>query len=119
MEQSAKQGSGLVGDVFSAYLPYVPLFIQEEPKIKIVLLQRPCGQVVQSFMAKTPHTNHWQAHTGLQESHEWQSSPFDLAFPKYNTSLTKQQAVEKYCDMYLEQGSRLLESYPDNIRKET
>ncbi|KAK3280037.1 hypothetical protein CYMTET_12106 [Cymbomonas tetramitiformis] len=105
----------LVGDVWSAHLPYIDAYIKLAPETKVIALERDRTKVVESFDAKTPGRNHWQ---DWYEGARWKADNFwDPCFPTYNRNLTKREAIGAYWDDYHVELDRLVAQYPDNVRK--
>jgi hypothetical protein len=88
----------LVGDVWSAHLPYAEQYLKLDPTAKLVVLERPRAQVVASFANKSSPRgvteaqcmaavdgqprcrNHWQQwHAGAW----WDTDSWDAFFPKF------------------------------------
>lgn len=67
----------LVGAVHYVYLPYAEEYIAQDPSVKIVVLERPREEVVQSWLRFTVGTNHWQPPTSRAQN-RWERS-----FPSY------------------------------------
>lgn len=88
-----------LGDVSFYNLPYVDLFLKQDPNTKFILLKRNREAVVKSFLKKTRGMNHWN------EPYLWdpgtRESPWDKSFPKFTTR-TKAEAIGQYWDYYYE-----------------
>ncbi|MGN6546966.1 MAG: hypothetical protein ACTHK7_18065 [Aureliella sp.] len=65
LERLARESdAGLVGDVASFYLPYLPYLLEASEDIRVVCLRRPRHEVIASFIAWLERTeslpvNHW------------------------------------------------------------
>jgi hypothetical protein len=69
----------LVGAVHYVYLPYAEEYIAQDPSVKIVVLERPREEVVQSWLRFTVGTNHWQPPASRPQN-RWERS-----FPSYSS----------------------------------
>ena len=67
----------LVGAVHYVYLPYAEEYIMQDPSVKIVVLERPREEVIQSWLRFTAGTNHWQPSPSRPQN-RWERS-----FPSY------------------------------------
>lgn len=56
----------VVAAVSSVGLAYAHEYIALDPSVKIIVLLRPCNEVVASFMDKSKGRNHWQTHQHRQ-----------------------------------------------------
>lgn len=102
-----------IGDVHSAYLPYLEKFIKDIPDIRIVCTLRDTDKVVRSFENKIgPQINHWLDHKG--EDGWIVNKKWDPTFPKYEIT-DRHRAIEQYVTDYKEEINRLCEKYPKNI----
>jgi hypothetical protein len=101
-----------IGDVHSAYLPYLEQLIKDIPNVKIVCIQRPNDEVVRSFEKKIgPNKNHWYDHKG----DGWEvDTAHDPTFPTYKIK-NRRQAITKYVIDYDKEIKRLAYRHPDNI----
>lgn len=87
---------GVVGDVGSFWLPYLPFILIRYPATRVACLRRPREEVVASFLRKTGRRNHWMSHDGR----EWERDPlWDRVFPKYEAA-SKEEAIGVYWDDY-------------------
>lgn len=101
----------LVGDVASAYLPYVEYILAAYPKVKFICLQRERTATIESFMKKNSATNHWMDHDGNQ----WQVNKWDACFPKYSAA-SKAEAIGLYWDEYYKWAAKLQANHPTVFR---
>ena len=102
-----------MGDVHSAYLPYLERFIVDIPDIKIVCSLRDSQEVTDSFERKIgPKTNHWHDH---KIESEWQENKlWDPTFPTYEP-MERNKAIFKYAEYYRSHINMLAKKYPENI----
>ena len=104
----------VVGDVASYYLPYCRRILQMHPETRFLCLERPREQVIESFMRKTPGTNHWQPHDGQGK---WRlCSTYDKNFPKYPDAGDKRKAIGAYWDEYQHEATILERELPECFR---
>ena len=135
----------VVASVSSVGLAYVHEYIALHPTVKIVILLRPCNEVVSSFITKSKGRNHWQKHQNKSESgggHVDKSivqrdKTWDGAFPNMSdaecrlvmkddntaTSEDKKQhrpdkswAIRAYCKLYDDVARELADRYPECVR---
>ena len=106
--------SRFVGDMMSAYLPYVEALIALEPTIKFVSVYDDPALEIESLMHLRPHTNIYQTHDGIVYQHD---PLYDRSAPKYGPELGKADAVQRFVEMYAETTSALAEKYPENFYK--
>lgn len=106
-----------VGDVHSAYLPYLERFISDIPSIKIVCTRRNRQDVVHSFERHIangidPNRHHWYEHKGRGG---WNVDPeWDPAFPKYEIK-DRKKAILRYAEDYDKSIDKLAANYPENV----
>lgn len=122
----------LVGDVWSAHLPYAEQYLKLDPTAKLVVLERPRSEVVASFANKSSPRgateaqcmaaaegqprcrNHWQQwRAGVW----WDADNWDAFFPNFPGKLTRLEAIGRYWDMYAREAERLLFKFPMAVRK--
>jgi len=114
-------GNMLVGDVWSAHLPYIEAYINEDPSIKVIVLERDREGVVQSFMKKTSvdvlrnHWMPWEEGVGWEKDDMW--DPFFPKFPNTDGNMTREKAIGLYWDLYHKETERLVKLYPMNVIK--
>lgn len=101
----------IVGDVASAYLPYVDYLLAAYPQVKFICLQRARAATIESFMQKTLQRNHWIEHDGTV----WQVDEWDACFPKYQAA-SKQEAIGLYWDEYYTIAAQYQSLYPMHFR---
>ncbi len=103
-----------IGDVSSSWLPHLQtVFSYSEARVRVVALQRPRAEVVESFLRKTGTKNHWRVH----DVSSWHPDPiWDPVFPNLNQSLSKEEAIGAYWDEYHECLAKLQSERPDAIR---
>ncbi len=106
-----------VGDVSSAYLPYLEETFRQLPDVRVVCMKRPCEEVAQSFgnwldRVHVVPTDHWSQ----QPADGWYHDPvWSVMFPKYAVSC-REEGIRQYWNDYYEQVDSLLHRFPDNIR---
>lgn len=94
----------LDGEVASYFLPYVRGINDMVENVKFICLKREKQQVIDSFMKKTPVTNHWCEYT---EGGEWKKDKeWYECFPKYNIS-DKKEAISMYWESYYKEAETL------------
>lgn len=98
----AKRKAEVVGDVFSAYLPYCTQIHRECEEVRFICLRRDRQGTINSFMKKIGPANHWTEHDGTR----WISDPWDRCFPKYGESRIE-VAIGRYWDDYYSQAQEL------------
>ena len=81
----------LVGAVHYVYLPYAEEYIAQDPSVKIVVLERPREEVVQSWLRFTVGTNHWQPPASRTQN-RWERS-----FPSYRYVVFAQHQFRFAC----------------------
>jgi hypothetical protein len=107
----------LIGDVASFYLPYVDAAIALEPSIRVVVLERPREEVVESFVRWLDRVhalplNHWAA----EPAPGWHHDPvWSRIFPKYPIA-DREEAIRRYWDEYHETATTLAKRFPENVR---
>jgi hypothetical protein len=103
-----------VGDMMSAYLPYVEALISIDPTVKFVCLYSTMDAEVESLLSVDPHTNIFQEHQGISYQY---NQIYDRSVGKSDSRMTKIDAVRNYVEMYAEESSRLENQYPSNFRR--
>ena len=112
-----RRGGAVVADVASFYLPYVEAALDQEPTLRVVCLERPRAEVVDSFarwmgtVLPLP-TNHWAASPpdGVYHDPVW-----SRIFPKYpETDLAA--CVGRYWDEYRDRVADLARRHPGRVR---
>lgn len=103
-----------VGDLMSAYLPYVEALISIDPTVKFVCLYSTMADEVESLLSVDPHTNIFQEHQGISYQH---NHIYDRSVGKSDSRMTKIDSVKNYVEMYMEESSRLANQYPSNFRR--
>jgi hypothetical protein len=93
------------GDVSFYNLPYCTDLQKLYTNIKFIILKRDRQETINSYIAKTPGRNHWQAHDGSS----FRFCNWDKCYPKFNAN-NKADAIGMYWDMYYEQCSKLDQS---------
>jgi hypothetical protein len=74
-------------------------------------MERPCEEVVASYLKWTPRKNHWMEHDGSQ----WKHDPlWDKAYPKF-AAQSKEEAILQYCIEYAQQARALQSKHPNHI----
>lgn len=134
----------IIATVSSVGLAYAHEYIALDPRTKILILLRPCEEVVASFMTKSRGRNHWQKHVHVKSKEEdkvQRDKTWDNAFPNMSNSecqevmtaaatdnntlasTNEQQhrpekiwAIRAYCKLYEEVANQLAKHYPDNVR---
>jgi hypothetical protein len=112
--------------VGSSALPYVHEYLAADPGVRVVVLERPRGEVVASFMAKTGRRNHWQRPPPSPAPWPWSpDKTWDIAFPKLppladgelvSPEEGKAAAIGAYWDLYHQVAAGLCEQYPGRVR---
>lgn len=135
----------IIATVSSVGLAYTHEYIALDTSVKILILLRPCEEVVASFMTKSRGRNHWQKHIHAKSKEEvkvQRDKTWDNAFPNMSnsecqevmvaaaidnntrTSTNEQHhnrpekiwAIRAYCKLYKEVANQLAQHYPDNVR---
>eukprot|EP00984_Skeletonema_dohrnii_P036797 scaffold38181_cov189-Skeletonema_dohrnii-CCMP3373.AAC.1 len=135
----------VIATVSSVGLAYAHEYIALNTSVKILILLRPCEEVVASFMTKSRGRNHWQKHihcTNKEAVKVQRDKTWDNAFPNMSndechlvvsattaidnstpTSTNEQHhrpekiwAIRAYCKLYNEVANQLEQHYPDNVR---
>jgi hypothetical protein len=107
----------LVGDVGMYYLPYITSLIysfKRTHNVKFVIMERNIDEVVESYIEKfrIQGNNPLQQHDGST----WRLVPdWDLAFPKYSSNLSLEDAVYSYCRDYSRLSTSVKETHPENV----
>ncbi|MFV0446666.1 MAG: glycosyltransferase family 2 protein [Planctomycetaceae bacterium] len=112
-----RRNAAVVGDVASFYLPYLDAAFQHDPTLKVICLQRPRAEVVDSFsrwldIVEPLPTNHWSAcpPTGVYHNPVWSQ-----IFPKYpDPDLFG--CIGRYWDDYQGRVSQLQSRWPERIQ---
>ncbi len=102
----------VVGDVGFYWLPYVDPMISSFQRLKFICLRRAKDETVRSYIRKTEGRNHWMRHDGRQYQKDvlW-----DRCYPKFEAT-SKEEALEKYWEMYYETAALLEKKYPEIFR---
>ncbi len=98
----------LVGDVALYYLNYLEFFLRRLPNLKIVHIHREKALVVESFMTRTLGRNHWMTSDPEAEKDE----RWDSCFPKFEKATSKEEAISRYYNDYLERVTEITSKYP-------
>lgn len=100
-----------VGDVSSAFLPYLDYICGRYTGVRVVVLKRARGEVVKSFVWKTRKVgwNLWGKFGG-EKGGKWADM-----HPKYDCD-SKEEALGMYWDNYYRDVKKLVLKYPDNVR---
>ena len=108
-----KAGLQLYGDVGFYYLPHVKDLVGLLPGVRFVCLKRDRQEVIDSFCRYLPDDlNHWQTHV----DDTYRRSNWDLSYPKYDASLSREEAIGAYWDDYYAEAQRLEASMPECFR---
>ncbi len=100
----------VVGDVFSAYLPYCKQIVNRCEDVRFLCLQRDREETIASFLKKAGPANHWIQHDGRR----WISDPWDRCFPSYDeTDIEK--AIGRYWDDYYELAEEFVRTLGDSF----
>lgn len=109
------QRIGVVGDVWSAHLPYVLEYMRwsdtHRVPVRFVVTQRECDKVADSFAKLLgENKNHLQTGTGVKPN------IFDQTFPNYSSRVSMHTALFAYCEAYYATTQILQRIYPDQFR---
>ncbi|NKC11942.1 MAG: hypothetical protein GKR94_06990 [Gammaproteobacteria bacterium] len=102
-------GEGMIGDVHSAWLPYVEHALAASQDVKIICLRRARAAVIQSFLDWLDPVEHW---TPAKET----KSLWSDCFPTYPDLHDRREALSRYWDAYYVRVSQLMRHYPRRIR---
>jgi hypothetical protein len=94
--------SDFVGDVSFYHLPFLEMFMDKNPDIKIVVLKRDKQEVISSFKRKAPLNDHWRNHDGKT----FVKTLWDKCFPKFDAD-SREQAISLYYDDYYVECEKL------------
>jgi hypothetical protein len=94
-----------------SYLPYVETLLSLDPTIHFLSLVRNRTEIVRSFEKKVgAKGNRWQRHDGTGQ---WERKlPWDEAFPKFDHSETRHEAIGAYVDLYRTMEHKLQLRFP-------
>lgn len=106
-------GVPIVGDVASWNLNYIEPLMRHFPALRVICLERPKAEVVESWERK------WGAYNLVQHPMSWQAEwhtdeQFDDAFPKFYTD-SRREALELYWHYYREEIRRLQLKHPHHV----
>lgn len=90
--------AGVVVDVAFYLLPYLEHLRVALPDLRIICLERDRGEVIESYLRKTPGRNHWTATDSVHRG-EVQADPvWDRCYPSFDAP--KRAAIGRYWDLY-------------------
>jgi hypothetical protein len=111
-----RRSEPIVGDDASLYLPYLDEALSAEPDLRVICLQRPRDEVIDSFgrwldRVHPVPTDHWTTRPQPGRHHH---PVWSTIFPKYDEP-TRQAGIGRYYDDYYRQVARLQEACPDRV----
>jgi hypothetical protein len=100
----------IAADVAWFYLPYVESILRQVPEARVICLERPKHEVVDSFLRKlSPGVNHWS------DDPERKRHRLDGCFPHYDARLGLAAAIGRYWDEYKERVAALRREHPGQV----
>jgi hypothetical protein len=109
--------ASIVADVAPFYLPYLEQAIALEPGIRVICLERPCEEVVASFLRWSEAvgplpTDHWADRPAAG----WHHDPiWTRAFPQYVEG-DRAARLRRYWTEYHDAAGALTARFPENFR---
>lgn len=106
----AGRDAPVAADVAWFYLPYIPAILQQNPDARVICLERPRQEVIDSFLRKLGNgVNHWTT------SQDRRVHRLDDCFPKYDSRLPLPEAIGRYWDDYRDRVANLCHNFPKQV----
>lgn len=90
--------AGVVVDVGFYLLPYLAQLRAALPGLKVICLERDRGEVIASYLRKTPARNHWTSLDSPHRGPEREDPVWDPCYPHFDAP--KPAAIGRYWDLY-------------------
>lgn len=105
----------VIASVSWAWINYIGTIMGTLKDPKCVCLKRDRDEVVESFLAHSPFSNHWTDPESLHWNHNKDVHTTQAyQWPKYD--LPKKEAIGAYWDEYYSHAEYLQSRYPDNFK---